>query len=72
MTSFDWSGANINHSFFPLSGGHAIDATNAIQQAFMEKSLQNVFPATRQIIMQRMIPIMHPCNSRRIAPYVIL
>jgi hypothetical protein len=22
MTSFDWSGANINHSFFPLTGGH--------------------------------------------------
>jgi hypothetical protein len=25
MTSFDWTGANINHSFFPLTGGHAID-----------------------------------------------
>jgi hypothetical protein len=25
MTRFDWSGANINHSFFPLTGGHAID-----------------------------------------------
>lgn len=25
MTSFDWTGANINHTFFPLTGGHAID-----------------------------------------------
>jgi len=25
MTSFDWTGASINHSFFPLTGGHAID-----------------------------------------------
>jgi hypothetical protein len=23
MTRFDWTGANINHSFFPLTGGHA-------------------------------------------------
>ncbi len=25
MTSISWSGAGINHNFFPLSGGHAID-----------------------------------------------
>jgi len=23
MTSFDWTGANLNHSFFPLTAGHA-------------------------------------------------
>jgi hypothetical protein len=25
MNSFSWTGASINHSFFPLEGGHAID-----------------------------------------------
>jgi hypothetical protein len=25
MTSFDWTGASVNHSFFPLTGGHSID-----------------------------------------------
>lgn len=25
MNAFDWSSSNVNHNFFPLNGGHAID-----------------------------------------------
>jgi len=28
MNSFSWTGAGINHDFFPLTGGHAIDDCN--------------------------------------------
>jgi hypothetical protein len=48
ITSFAWSGAGINHSFFPLTGGHQIDDCNKCHSSGVFTGLSNVCSTCHQ------------------------